>query len=212
MCLAASILFRAGRIQSFGYRLFEGKNVVATTRRGEELAAQSGDSNLRCFAPPIENGSHIVSLADKETGRVYDEIAFFIVDRYSVSFDRDYYLESSEDGCVTVEIEGRHFEKSLTGLSSKVTIPWGNGEIQVQIPRVRLLLDGEPLPNKAIWKGEVSPGSILSLLSPETVSASLDFGGASMARRTVTNGLGYAIGNALQAYDGPADRVPVICA
>lgn len=189
--------------------LFEGKNVVATTRRGEELAAQSEGSNSRCFIPPIENGRHIVSLADKETGRIYDEIAFFIIDRYSVSFDKDYYLESTEGGSVTIEIEGRHFEKSLTGLSSKVTIPWGNGEIRVQIPRVRLLLDDEPLPNKAIWKGDVSPSSILSLYCPETVSASLDFGGVSMVRRTVTNGLGYAIGNAVQAYDGPADRVPV---
>ncbi len=188
---------------------FDGKNVVAATQNGEKLTIQITDANLCQFGLPRGNGGYNVTLTDERTGRVYDEIRFYIIDSYSVSFDSDYYLESAEDGNVTLDIDGQHFELSLMGFTSKVKIPCGNGDIQIQIPRIRLLLDGNPLPTEAVWKGEISPSSTLRVLCPETVALSLSFANSPTARRSVMGGFDYAIGNAVQAYDGNADKVSV---
>jgi hypothetical protein len=189
--------------------VFDGKKVVATTQRGENLNLQNRDVNLCQFCLPNENGGYTVTLTDENTGRVYDEVRFYIVDSYSVAFDSDYYLESAEDGNVTMDIDGQHFELSLMGFTSKVKIPYGNGDIQIQIPRIRLLLDGNPLPTKAVWKDEISPSSTLRVLCPETVALSLSFANFPTARRSIMGGFDYAIGNAVQAYDGTAEKVSV---
>lgn len=187
----------------------DGKKVVAITQRGENLNLQNTDANLCQFSLPNENGGYIVTLTDENTGRVYDEVSFYLVDSYSVAFDSDYYLESAEDGNVTLDIEGQRFELSLKGFTSKVKIPCGNGDIQIQIPRIRMLLDGNPLPTEAVWKGEISPSSTLRVLCPETVAASISFANAQMTRRSAMGGFDYAIGNAVQAYDGSAQKVSV---
>lgn len=188
---------------------FDGKKVVAATQRGENLNLQNRDANLCQFSLPNENGGYTVTLTDENTGKVYDEVRFYIVDSYSVAFDSDYYLESAEDGNVTLDIDGQHFVLSLMGFTSKVKIPCGNGDIQIQIPRIRLLLDGNPLPTEAVWKGEISPSSTLRVLCPETVALSLSFANSPMARRSTMGGFDYAIGNAVQAYDGSAEKVSV---
>ncbi len=188
---------------------FAGKNVVAATQSGEKLTIQNRDANLCQFGLPRGNGGYNVTLTDESTDRVYDEIRFYIVDSYSVSFDSDYYLESSEVGNVTFDVDGQHYELSLTGLASKVKIPCGNGDIQIQIPRIRLLLDGNPLPTEAVWKGEISPSSSLRVLCPETITLSLSFANTPITRRSTLGGFDYAIGNAVQAYDGSADKVSV---
>lgn len=188
---------------------FDGKNIEATTQTGEKLGIQNREANLCQFSLPNGNGGYSVTLADQNTGRAYDEVRFYIVDSYSVAFDSDYYLESAEDGNVTLDIDGQHFELSLMGFASKVKIPCGNGDIQIQIPRIRLLLDGSPLPIEAVWKAEISPSSVLRMLCPETVAVSLSFAGTPMTRRSTMGGFDYAIGNAVQAYDGTADKVSV---
>ncbi len=187
----------------------DGKKVVAITQQGENLNLQNTDANLSQFSLPNENGGYTVTLTDENTGRVYDEVNFYLVDSYSVAFDSDYYLESAEDGNVTLDIEGQRFELSLMGFTSKVKIPCGNGNIQIHIPRIRLLLDGNPLPTEAVWKGEISPSSTLRVLCPETVTASISFANAQMTRRSAMGGFDYAIGNAVQAYDGSAQKVSV---
>lgn len=188
---------------------FEGKNVLASTQSGENLVIQNRDANLHQFSLPKENGGYTVTLTDENTGRVYDEVRFYIVDSFSVAFDSDYYLETAEGGNVTLDIDGQHFELSLMGFASKVKVPCGNGDIQIQIPRIRLLLDGNPLPTEAVWKGEISPNSVLRLICPETVAVSLSFAGSSMMRRSTMGGFDYAIGNAVQAYDGTAEKTSV---
>ena len=188
---------------------FEGKNIVATTQYGEILTIQNRDSTLCQFSLPNDNGGYSVTLTDRNTGRNYDEVRVYIVDTYSVAFDRYYYLESSEDGNVTLDIDGQHFELSLMGFTSKVKIPFGNGDIQIQIPRILINLDGNPLPTKAIWKSDISPSSILRVLCPEAVATSIHFANTPTTRRSTTGGFDYFIGNAVQAYDGNAKKVSV---
>jgi hypothetical protein len=187
----------------------DGKKLVAITQRGDNLNLQKRDANLCQFSLPTENGGYTVTLTDENTGRVYDEVIFYLIDSYSVAFDSDYYLESAEDGNVTLDIEGQRFELSLMGFTSKVKIPCGNGDIQIQIPRIRMLMDGNPLPTEAVWKGEISPSSTLHVFCPETVAASISFANAQMTRRSAMGGFDYAIGNSVQAYDGSSGKVSV---
>ena len=202
-------LFCRDKISITAIGALDGKNVIATTQSGEKLTIQSRDANMYQFSLPAENGSYTVTLTDESTGRVFDETHLFIVDIYSVAFDCEYYLESAEDGNVVFEVDGQKHELSLMGFDSKVKIPSGGGEIQIQIPRIRLRLDGNPLPSKAIWKDEITPSSILRVLCPETVSVSLTFAYSQMPRKSTMGGFDYAIGNAVQAYDGEKDRVVV---
>lgn len=188
---------------------FDGKNILATTQTGEKLNIQSMESNLYQFSLPNENGVYGVTLTDEKTGRVYDEVRFYIVSSYSVAFDNDYYLDFAEDGNVTLDIDGQHFELSLMGFASKVIVPCSQGDIQIQIPRIRLLLDGNPLPTDAIWKDDISPSSILRVHCPETVATSIHFANAPMTRRITMGGFDYFIGNAVQAYDGASKKVSV---
>lgn len=188
---------------------FEGKSVVASTQSGENLSIQNRDTNMCQFSLPIENGRYTVTLTDENTDRVYDEVRFYIVNSYSVAFDSDYYLESAEDGNVTVDIDEQHYELPLMGFASKVIIPCGNGDIRIQIPRIRLLLDGNPLLAESVWKGNISPSSTLRVLCPETVVLSILFANVPITRRSTMGGFDYAIGNAVQAYDGEAEKVSV---
>lgn len=188
---------------------FDGKNIEATAQTGEKLYIQNREVNLCQFSLPDENGGYSVTLTDENTGRVYDEVRFYITKSYSVAFDSDYYLDSAEDGNVTLDIDGQHFELSLMGFASKVKVPCGNGDIQIQIPRIRLLLDGNPLPTEAVWKGDLSPSSTLRVLCPETLAVSLSFAGTPMTRRSTMGGFDYFIGNAIQAHDGTAAQVSV---
>ena len=202
-------LFSRNEFSVTAIGVFDGKNVTATTQSGEKLTIQSRDTNLCQFSLPAENGGYTITLTDENTGRVFDEARFYIVDNYSVAFDSDYYLESAEDGNVVFEVDSQKYELSLMGFTLKVKIPVGNGDIQIQIPRIRLLLDGNPLPTEAVWKGEISPSSTLRVLCPETVALSLSFANSTMPRRSIMGGFDYAIGNAVQAYDGDANKCSV---
>lgn len=202
-------LFSRNEFSVTAIGVFDGKNVTATTQSGEKLIIQSRDTNLCQFSLPAENGGYTITLTDENTGRVFDEARFYIVDNYSVAFDSDYYLESAEDGNVVFEVDSQKYELSLMGFTLKVKIPVGNGDIQIQIPRIRLLLDGNPLPTEAVWKGEISPSSTLRVLCPETVALSLSFANSTMPRRSIMGGFDYAIGNAVQAYDGDANKCSV---
>jgi hypothetical protein len=188
---------------------FEDNNIVAIAQNGDTLITQRRDANLRQFTLPEINGDYSVTLSDENTGRVYDEVRFYIVDSYRVNFDRAYYLESAEDGNVIFDIDEQHFELPLTGFTSKLKIPCGDGDIQIQIPRVRLLLDGKQLPTESVWKGEISPSSSLRVLCPEALALSLSFADTPMVRKGTIGGFDYAIGNIVQAYDGDLDKVSV---
>ncbi len=187
----------------------DSSNVAATLQNGERLSVESSDGNLWQFRSPTENGGYSLTLSDVDSGRVFDEVKFYITDSYSISFDSLYYLETSEDGNVTLDINGEHFELSLMGFGAKARIPYGKGEIHILIPRIRMLLDGESLPMEAIWKGEIAPSSQLRVLCPESLAVSLAFGDMQITRRNTFGGYDYAIGNAVQAYDGVADKVSV---
>ena len=184
-------------------------NVAATLQNGERLSVESSDGNLWQFSSPTENGGYSLTLTDSDSGRVFDEVKFYIIDSYSVSFDSLYYLETSEDGNVTLDINREHFELSLTGFGAKAKIPYGKGEIHILIPRIRMLLDGESLPMEAVWKGEIAPNSQLRVLCPESLPVSLAFGDTQIKRGNTFGGYDYAIGNSVQAYDGTADKVSV---
>lgn len=186
---------------------FNGRNVEVKTQAGEKLHLLNIDTNSCQFSLPKENGGYCVTLADESTGRVYDEVRFYITSSCSVKFDRDYYLDSAEDGNVAFDIDGQYFKKSLMGFTSKVKIHINDGDIQIQIPRIKLLLDGKSLPTQAIWKGEVSPSSTIRVLCPETVAISISFANAPMTGSSMMGGFEYCIGNAVQAYDGNDDRV-----
>ena len=188
---------------------FLNKKVEATTQAGKKLLIQSQEANLCQFHLPPENGAYCITLTDENTGVFCDEIRLFIVNSYSVEFDSEYYLESAEDGNVTLNIDGQHFEMSLMGFGSKVKVPYCSGEIQIQIPRIRLLLDGDPRPTETVWKGEILPSSILHVLCPESLPVSIAFGDSQMPRRSCPGGFEYSIGNSVQAYDGTADKVSV---
>lgn len=187
----------------------ESGHVSATLQNGEQLRVQSNDDDTWQFVPPLKNGGYNVTLSDTDSGRVLDEIRFYITDSYAVSFDCSYYLETCEDGNITLEINGEHFELLLEGFGTKARIPFGHGEIHIQIPRIVLLLDGNPPPTEALWKGEISPSSILQVLCPESIPVSLSFGESQISRRSSLGVNGYAIGNAVQAYDGNEDKVSV---
>lgn len=184
-------------------------NVAATLQNGERLSVESSDGNLWQFSSPTENGGYSITFSDGDSGRVFDEAKFYITDSFSVGFDSSYYLETSENGNVTLDINGEHFELSLVGFGAKAKIPYGKGEIHILIPRIRMLLDGESLPMEAVWKGEIAPSSQLRVLCPESLAVSLAFGDVQITRRNAFGGYDYAIGNAVQAYDGASDSVSV---
>ena len=188
---------------------FDGKQPRITTQTGEKLGIQNREANLCQFSLPNVNGGYSVTLTDENTKKVYDEVRFYIVDSYSVAFDSDYYIESAEDGNVTLDIDGRRFELSLMGCTSKIKVPYGNGDIQILIPRIQMLLDGKPLPAGPIWKGDISPNSVLMVLCPESIEVLLSFADTVIERRSSICGIDFAIGNAIQAYDGTDDSVPV---
>lgn len=188
----------------------ESGNIVATLQNGERLSVESSDGNLWQFNSPTENGGYSLTLSDGDSGRVFDEAKFYITDSFSVGFDSSYYLETSENGNVTLDINGEHFELSLVGFGAKAKIPYGKGEIHILIPRIRMLLDGGPIPMEAVWKGEIAPSSQLRVLCPESLAVSLAFGDVQITRRNAFGGYDYAIGNAVQAYDGANDSVSII--
>jgi len=202
-------LFSRDEFSVAAFGVFDGKNITARTQSGEKLAIQSRDTNCCRFLPPAENGGYTVTLTDENTGQVFDEVRFYIVDNYSVAFDCDFYLESTDDGNVIFEVDNQKYKSSLMGFTSKVKIPVGNGDIQIQIPRIRLLLDGKQIPTETVWKGEISPSSTLRVLCPETIALSLSFANSPMSRRSIMGGFDYAIGNAVQAYDGDAEKCSV---
>lgn len=184
-------------------------NVAAILQNGERLSVESSDGNLWQFSSPAENGGYSLTLSDGDSGRIFDEVKFYITDSYCVSFDNLYYLETAEEGNVTLDINGEHFELSLVGFGTKARIPYGKGEIHILIPRIRMLLDGGSLPMEEIWKGKIAPSSQLRVLCPESLPVSLTFDDKPIVRRNTFGGYDYAIGNAVQAYDGVADKVSV---
>lgn len=187
----------------------ESGHVRAILQNGEQLLIQSNGDNFYQFIPPSKNGGYSVALLDSDTGKILDEIRIYITDNCAISFDRSYYLDSSEDGRVNLDINEDHFELPLVGFRENAIIPFRNGEIHIQIPRIELLLDGNPLPNEALWKGEFSPGSTLRVRCPESLPVSVSFGELEVSRQSSNNVYSYAIGNAVRAYDGIADKVSV---
>jgi len=184
-------------------------NIVAKSQTGERLASRKTDASSWQFDLPKQNGGYNLALVDAETGSVYDETQFYIVDRYSINFNSPYYLETTENGRVAIDIDEEGFEISLAGAGAKVKIPFVNGELHVQIPRIQILLDGNPIPMDSIWKGDILPNSSLRVLCPETLSISLFFGETFMQGRTTLGGYNYALGNTIQAYDGTEDKMSV---
>jgi hypothetical protein len=185
------------------------KEIIATTQNGEILDIQNKDLKQCQFSLPAENGSYIVAMTDKMSGKIYDEVKFCVVNNFSFSFDRDYYLESAEDGIATIDIGEEHYELPLADKGSKAKIAYNDGEIQVDIPRIRFLLDGKPLPKNAVWKNIISPQSILRVFCPKTLDLFLLFANSPMERYKNLGVYDYTIGNSVQAYDGDSKLVPI---
>ncbi|MDR0652631.1 MAG: hypothetical protein LBG12_04920 [Synergistaceae bacterium] len=185
------------------------RNITATTQNGEKLALNYSDSNVYQIGVPDVNGCHEISLTESNSGRVLDEARFYIVDGYSINFDKPYYLETSDEGNLAFEIDGKTFEMPLMGLGAKANIPYDNGEIHIKIPRVRLLLNGKSLPKDAVWKGDISPSSSLRILCPESLPVSVSVGDTRLPRTSVISGFEFAFGNGVQSYDGTAEKLPV---
>lgn len=185
------------------------EHVSAILQNGDQLNIQSTDANSFKFSLPAEDGGYSITLLNTDTGRILDEIRIYITDNYALRFDRSYYLDTHEDGRLTLDINKRHFELRPVDFADKAVIPFGNGEIHIQIPRIRLLLDGNPLPTGALWKGEFSPCSTLQVLCPESLPVSLYFGESQISRLNNLNFINFAIGHAVQAYNSNADKVSV---
>ncbi len=188
----------------------DSENVGILLQSGEQLEIEDSDCNHWYFNSPCKNGNYHLTLFDRGTGRIFDETRFYIANNCIVRFDSSHYLETSEGGNVTLDIDGEHFELSLMGHGAKVKIPYGEGEIHIPIPRVKIFLDGKSLPNKAIWKDEISPSSQIRVLCPDSLNTTLVFGGTQIARRNALGGYDFSIGNAVQAYDGSDSIVPII--
>ena len=124
-------------------------------------------------------------------------------------FDAPYYLENVDHGTLTLRFGEETAEVPLKGYGGKAKIALDVGEVQVQIPRIRLLLDGQAPPPNALWKGDISPSSRLRVLCSDFLNASVCVGGVSLVKTDALGGFEYALGNAVQAYDGIDCKVPV---
>lgn len=182
--------------------LLRNANLIAEIQSGIALHINEGGDNVYQIEPPSENGQHTITLSDSGTGRVLDEVHLYIVNQFSVKFDEPYYLEDSEEGVLTLAIDDELFEIPLSGCGAKAKVPINEGEILVRIPRIRLLLDGQSLPQNAVWKGDISPASRLRVNCPDSLNVSMTVGGSSLIKTDALGGFEYAMGNAIQAYDG----------
>lgn len=189
--------------------LCQNADPVAKTDDGVSLSITSEDDGVFQIELPINNGRHTVTLTDSKTGNVLDEINFCIVDHFDVRFDKPYYLENSEEGTLTISVDDESRNILLPDHGTKVQIPYEKGELFVQVPRIHLLLDGRPLPENFVWKGDIAPASGLRVICPGTVYASLTLDRMPIGRTEIPNGFEYAIGNAIQAYDGDAEKLSV---
>ncbi len=182
---------------------------VAETDEGTALYIKSDIDGEFQIEPPVNNGRYTIMLIDSKTKHILDEKNIFIVNHFDVTFDKPYYLENAEDGTLTISIDDKFMNIPLSGHKSKGMIPYDKAELFVQIPQIRLLLDGNSLPGHPVWKGDISPASQLRVICPSTVDASLMLGGTSIGRTKISNGFEYAIGNAIQAYDGDKTKLSV---
>lgn len=183
-------------------------NLAAKTQDGASLPISEGDENVYQIELPTENGCYTISLTDLDTCKFLDEVRLYIVGNFSAEFDEPYYLENSEDGVLSLTINGESFEVPLAGCGAKAKAVLNDGEIIVHIPRIRLLLDGQPLPQNVVWKGKISPSSRLRVICPDSQNISMSVGGLSLSKLDSPGGIEYAIGNAVQAYDGDAEKLP----
>lgn len=176
--------------------------LIATTQDEFLLPISKGVENVYQIGLPVKNGCYTISLSDGETGRIFDEVRLCIVDNITINFDEPYYLENSERGILSLSVDGESSEVPLSGCGAKAKAVVMDGEIHVQIPRIRLLLDGQPLLKNAVWKGQISPSSHLRVICPDSLNVSMSVGGFSLSKLDALGGVEYAIGNAVQAYDG----------
>ncbi len=185
------------------------ENLLAITQSGEILSISGGDENVYLIGIPAENGYYTISLSDGDTGSILDEVRLYLVDSFAVDFDEPYYLENSEEGILSLNVNGEVTEVQLAGCGTKAKVPFNDGDILVQIPRIRLLLDYQPLPKNAIWREEISPSSRLWINCPDALNVSLYLGDVPLSKADTHGGFEYSIGNAIQAFDSADEKLPV---
>lgn len=188
---------------------FRSNQLFARTNNGDILSVSAEENDVYSVEVPTENGCYTVSLNDGEADRILDEVRFCLVDTFEVCFDEPYYLENSDSGTLSLQMNGENIEVSLTDSSGKVKVAFGNGEIFVQIPRIKLSLDGQTLPKSAVWRGAISPSSKLRVNCTDTLNVLLSFGRNTLLKADAPGGFEYAIGNAVQAVDGTSENQSV---
>lgn len=187
---------------------FRSNQLFARTNKGD-LSVNTEDNEVYSVEVPAENGCYTVSLNDGEADRILDEVRFCLADTFEVCFDEPYYLENSDGGTLSLQINGDEIGVSLTNSSGKAIVGFGDGEIFVQIPRIKLSLDGQPLPKSAVWRGAISPPAKLRVNCTDTLNVLLSFGGNTLLKTDVPGGFEYAIGNVVQAVDGTSENQSV---
>lgn len=188
---------------------FRSNQLFARTNKEDNLSVNTEGNDVYSVEVPIENGCYTVSLNDGEADRILDEVRFCLADTFEVCFDKPYYLENSDGGTLSLQINGEEIEVSLTNSSGKAKVAFGDGEIFVQIPRIKLSLDGQPLPKNAVWRGSISPSSKLRVNCTDTLNVLLSFGGNTLLKDDAPGGFEYAIGNAVQAVEGTSENQSV---
>ena len=188
---------------------FLGNKLFAMTDNGDILSINSEENDVYSVEIPVANGCHTVSLNDGEPGRILDEVRFCLTDTFEISFDRPYYFENSDDGTLWIKINGEKFEVPLTNNNRKAKFRFKEGEIVVQIPRIKLFLDGQSLPKSTVWRGAISPPSKLWVNCTDTLNVSLSLGENTLLKADIPSGFEYAIGNAVQAVDETTEKQSV---
>ena len=182
----------------------------AVTDTGDTLTVTSEGNDVYSVSLPASKGCHIVSLLDRETERLLDETRFYLVDSFNVAFDKTYYLERTEDGILSFMIEDEQFEVPLGETGRRVKQSFRDGEVVIQVPRITLTLDGQPLPKNAIWKSAVTPSSRIHVNCSDSLNVSLVLGEQALAKSYAPGGFEYAFGNAVQATDTEQDKLDVV--
>ncbi len=178
---------------------FLSNNFFAETDKREMLSINCEDNTVYSIGIPVENGCYTVSLNDGITSKVFNEVRFFLADTFEVIFNEQYYLENSIDSTLSLQINGEKHEVQLSDNCEKARLSYREGEITIQVPRIKLLLDGQPLPKNAVWKGAISPSSKLTVICAETLNVLLLIGSNTLLKTDIPGGFEYAIGNAIQA-------------
>lgn len=137
---------------------------------------------------------------------VFDR-SFMLVSETDFAFDREFYFATVDykDALFYVEIDDYYEEATFTAEDEEVRLPFRNGELHVDIPKIRIQeTTGEWLNGMASawYVGDIPQNSLLKVSNPPGISTSFLVGGKDI----MYDGQGFVtIVNVIQSYVGSDD-------